>query len=77
MTREPERACETAIATWLAVCFGLLYLLFGHASFSGSDEVAVFDTTEALWTNGSLAIPAGPHVYPGRHSNLYGHFAVG
>ena len=68
---------DNRIALWLAVCFVLLYGLAGHGSFSGSDEVAVFETTEALWERGETAIDPGPHVFRGRAERFYGHFAPG
>jgi len=64
-------------AGWLGLGCFLFYTLLGHGHFKGSDEIAVYEGTRALWEQGDLVVGKGPHVFGGRDGRLYSHFAVG
>src|SRR5262245_18716163 len=69
---------EWRIAAWLAAVAALGYLPFNHCHFSGTDETGVFDPALALYTSGTLAVPApGMHIFWSRDGHLYSHFAIG
>jgi hypothetical protein len=68
---------DLRVATWLAVCCFVLHALLGHGHFKSSDEISVYEATQALWERGDLVVRKGPHVFAGRGDRAYNHFAIG
>ena len=68
---------DRPVALWLAVVAALAYLPFSHCHFMGSDETGVFLPARALYTDGSMAISPGQHIFEGRDGRHYSHFAIG
>jgi hypothetical protein len=61
----------------LGLGFTIFYTGFTHGSFKGSDEVGVFQVTEALYLDGSLAVPIHHHAHLGADGRLYHAWATG
>jgi hypothetical protein len=55
----------------------IFYSGFAHGSFTGSDEVGVFQVTEALYVDGSLSVPIHHHAHLGADGRLYHAWATG
>ena len=70
---DPDRSLALALA---ATCF-LGFLLFHRGYFASTDEVGVYETTRAILERADLAVPPGPHSFPGRDGRIYSHFAIG
>jgi len=65
------------IAVALSAGFFLYYLAFTHGKFSGTDEVSLYLTTQALYENGDLAIAPIRNTHPGRDGRRYFECGVG
>ena len=63
----------------LALCLGfaVFYAGFTPAQFKGSDEVGVFQVTESLYRDSSLAVPVHHHAHVGADGRLYHAWALG
>lgn len=68
---------DLRVAAWLGTTCFVFYALLGHGHFKSSDEISVYETTQALWERGDLVVGKGPHVFAGQGGRLYNHFAVG
>ena len=68
---------DVRIAALLGICAALGYLPFYHGYLKGTDEVGVFEITQALFQDGSLAIPPITHTAPGPDGRSYSFFNVG
>ena len=55
----------------------IFYAGFTQASFKGIDEVGVFQVTEALYLDCSLAVPIHHHAHLGADGRLYHAWATG
>ncbi|MBW2315465.1 MAG: phospholipid carrier-dependent glycosyltransferase [Deltaproteobacteria bacterium] len=78
-TRSLEGRADRRLSLWLGVCAVLFFLPLARGHFSGSDELGVFATTEALYRHGTLATGGAglAHDYPGRDGRRYSVFAPG
>jgi hypothetical protein len=72
-----SRRRDRRLALWLGAAAFLAYLPFVHGHFTGTDEMGVFLTTQALYEEGSFEVRGGPHRFRGREGRTYAHFAPG
>ena len=72
-----EWRAERRLSILLTVSCFLFFLLFNHAHFKGSDELAVFEMTRSIAERGQLAIPPLKHTEVGRDGLRYSYFTVG
>lgn len=61
----------------VALVFLLFYVGFAPARLKNSDDVGLFRVTEALFENGTLAVPAHRHAHRGADGRLYAPYAIG
>jgi hypothetical protein len=68
---------DLRIAFVLGLGCAVFYAGFTHGSFKSSDEVGVFQVTEALYRDGTLSVPPHVHAHVGADGRLYHAWATG
>ena len=73
----PTPGYDLRVALRVALCGFLIYAGLTHGKFSSTDELGVFEGTEALYESGTLAVRPHRHAYLGRDGRPYSQYAVG
>lgn len=66
-----------AVAMWLVLSLGVLYVILGRGHFLGTDEIAVYHATRSLWEHGDLRTGNIVNTAVGRAGLYYSVFSVG